>query len=89
MDRMQPDSIPEIKRLVEQGADIRAQGVDNTVPMVAAFWNDPELLKQALDARADPNATDSIGNTALHFATFAPSIEPMQLLQQSLNSETP
>lgn len=80
IDRMQPDSLPEIKRLVAQGADIRTQGVDNTVTMVAAFWNDPELLKQALDAGADPNATDSFGNTALHFATFAPSLEPMRLL---------
>jgi len=48
--------------------------------MVAAYWNDPGLLEQALEAGAHPNATDSFGNTALHFATFAPSLEPMRLL---------
>jgi len=80
MDRMQPDSIPEIKRLVALGADIRAQGTDNTVAMAAAYWNDPQLLKDALNGGADPNAKDSFGNTALHFATFAPSEEPMKLL---------
>jgi hypothetical protein len=97
IDRMQPDSIPEIKRLVAQGADIRAQGFDNTVAMVAAYGNDPQLLKQALDAGGDPNAKDSFGNTALHFATFAPSLEPMQLLLaagakvnvQNVRGETP
>ena len=80
MDTMQPESLAEIRRLVADGADITAQGWDNTVPMVAAFWNDPQLLQQALDAGADPNAVDTFGNTALHFAAFAPSSEPTQLL---------
>jgi ankyrin repeat protein len=77
---MQPDSIPEIRRLVADGADIRTRGYDNTVAMVAAFWNDSQLLKQALDAGLDPNVTDSFGNSALHCGTFSPNPEPMKLL---------
>ena len=80
IDRNQPDSVPEIKRLVEAGADITTRGHDNTVAMVAAFWDDSNLLKQALEAGLDPNATDSFGNAALHFAGFAPSVEPTKLL---------
>lgn len=80
IDRNQPDSIPEIKRLVTEGADITTRGFDNTVAMVAAYWNDPGLLKRSLDAGLDPNAQDSFGNTALHFAAFAPSVEPTRLL---------
>jgi ankyrin repeat protein len=80
IDRMQPDSLPEIKQMVADGSEITTRGHHNTVAMVAAFWNDAELLKQALEAGVDPNAADPFGNTALHFATFAPSLEPTKLL---------
>jgi hypothetical protein len=80
IDRMQPESLKEIRELVGQGADITTKGHDNTVAMVAAYWNDPELLNQALDAGVDPNTQDPFGNTALHFAAFAPSLEPTRLL---------
>lgn len=80
MDRSQPDSIPEIKSLVAAGAGITTRGHDNTVAMVAAFWNDAALMKQALDAGLDPDVKDPWGNTALHFATFAPGAEPTRLL---------
>ena len=97
IDQMQPESISKIKQLLAEGEDVKTRGHDNTVAMVAAFWNDAELLKQALDAGVDPNATDAFGNTALHFATIAPNIELTKLLlaaganvnQQNGRGETP
>ena len=49
--------------------------------MVAARWNYPALLRQALDRGVDPNGQDfTHGNTALMFAMIAPSPEPARIL---------
>jgi ankyrin repeat protein len=82
IDRNQPESPAAITALVERGADIRTVGNGGeTVAMVAAFWNDPRLLREALERGVDPNAEDpSFGNTALINAMFAPSAEPTRIL---------
>jgi hypothetical protein len=82
IDRNTPDSPSAITDLVKRGADIRALGRDgDTVAMVAAFWDDPKLLKESLEGGVDPNVEDpNFGNTALSHAMFAPSPEPTRIL---------
>lgn len=53
IDRMQQESLVEIRALLAQGGDITTRGHDNTVAMVAAFWNNPDLLKQVLPGVRD------------------------------------
>jgi ankyrin repeat protein len=84
--------------LVKHGQDIRTTGNQGqTVAMVAAYWNDPALLRAALDGGVDPNVADPAdGNTALIKAMFAPSAEPTRILlkagarvdQQSKSGDT-
>jgi hypothetical protein len=82
IDEDQPQSLATITKLVQQGQDIRTRGTEGqTVAMVAAFWNDRQLLLAALEGGVDPNAIDRVGgDTALIQAMFAPSIEPARLL---------
>jgi ankyrin repeat protein len=82
IDEDQPSSLATIAELVKQGQDIQATGTQGqTVAMVAAYWNDPELLRAALDGGVDANVADvADGNTALIKAMFAPSAEPTRIL---------
>ena len=76
-----PGNAAKVARLLDRGADIRTVGYSGvTVAMVAAWWNDPVLLKRALDAGADPNAADRHGSTALIAATFGPGDDCTRLL---------
>src|ERR1700733_495663 len=65
IDRNAPDSPSAITDLVQRGADIRTLGSGGeTVAMVAAMWNDPKLLTQAIENGVDANQEDAnFGNT--------------------------
>jgi ankyrin repeat protein len=61
------NSIRIIEVLLQYGASVEDAGVGGRPPVVsAASAGHIEALSQLLDLGADPNATDLLGNTALH-----------------------
>ena len=63
--------------LLEAGADIHQPGQGGSTPLHCAVSGAPNLTGLLLDAGADPNATDSLGNAALHKARRLESIVPL------------
>ena len=58
-----------IRLLLQHGAMIEDRGVGGRPAMISAAANGSvESLQELLDCGADPNATDLLGNTALHLA---------------------
>lgn len=57
-----------VRRLISEGADVNARQHEATALIVAAERGRTEIAKLLLDAKADPNASLSLGYTALYFA---------------------
>lgn len=71
----------EVKRLLNQGADVNAKDKDGrTALMAAAYKARVESLKLLIDGGADVNAKDVKGRTALITASWEGHLEAMELL---------
>ena len=66
--------------LIENVKDINYNSDMGTALMAATYKNQPELVKLLLDKKADPNATDTNGTTALSLAVQFKNTELVKLL---------
>ena len=61
--------------------DNQVCGVEGQTPlMIAASHGHVEIVKALLTARADPNADDQLGDTALHYAALGGKVETARVL---------
>jgi len=61
--------LQELKRLLNRGADIKAQDYKEWTPLhEAAYWNHLNVVKELLDRGANIDAQSNHGFTALHMA---------------------
>ncbi len=68
---MENGNFEDTKSLIESGADINARSneqYNETVLMIAAYWNEIEIVELLLSKGADINAMDESGWTALMYA---------------------
>ncbi len=74
-------NLPEIRRLLAQGADVDARDKEGWTPLIwAQAGNRPEAVKLLLQRRAEIDAKDNTGCTALHQAATAGRETVMALL---------
>ena len=68
--------IPRVRDLLKRGADPNYKGKDGATPLLwAAAAGNHELVRLLLDADANCNDQDSLGQTALMLAVLGPSIK--------------
>ncbi len=73
--------IEQVKKLIEDGADINAQNDLGRTPIYYAIErNHIDLVKLLISKNADVNAKDLYDNTSLHFAARRGSRELTELL---------
>lgn len=75
--------IETVKRFIKYGANIN-KIVNNMTPlMVAARFNQVEIIKILLENGAEPSLENERGYTALHFAEFGKSAESIAILNKA------
>ncbi len=76
--------VDEVKRLIEAGADVNAQGKNEfTALMDASFVGHPEIVQLLIEGGADVNAQNKDGETALMVASYNGHTELEQLLREA------
>ena len=73
----------EASELIESGADINAktnEQYNETPLMLAAYWNEIEIVKLLLSKGADINTLDNLGWTALMYAVVESNTEIINIL---------
>ena len=74
----------EVKRLIEEGADVNAQDIDGyTALMTASANGHPEVTKLLIEGGANVNAQSNDGETALMLALMRGRNEITQLLMEA------
>ncbi|MET3026445.1 ankyrin repeat domain-containing protein [Flavobacterium sp. UW10123] len=74
--------VESVKKFISYGADVN-KIVNNMTPlMVAARFNQVEIIKILLEKGADLSAENDRGLTALHFAEFGKSTESIAILKE-------
>jgi uncharacterized protein len=75
------NDLPEVKRLIAAGADVRAANLLGATPMMlAAVTGDTPMIRTLLDAGADPDSTNDEGQTALMVVARTGNVESARLL---------
>ncbi|MDR2214603.1 MAG: ankyrin repeat domain-containing protein [Nevskiaceae bacterium] len=75
------NDLPEVKRLLAEGADVRAPNAFGATPMMlAAVTADTQMIRTLLDAGADAESTNAEGQTALMVVARTGNVEAAQLL---------
>lgn len=75
------NDLPEVKRLIASGADVRATNLLGATPMMlAAVTGDTQMIRTLLDAGADPDSTNEEGQTALMVVARTGNVESARLL---------
>jgi len=70
------------KMLVEKGADVNAQAKNGMTPlMIAAAHNSPPMIGLLMDAGADPDAKNALGQTATDVAKINGNDEAAQAIK--------
>ena len=78
---MDTDDIPEIRKLIDAGADVNVINKDGSTPLLIALLNrQTEIVKLLLKAGADVNKASHYGLTPLHSASASGQIEVVKLL---------
>lgn len=75
-----------VKKLIEYGASVHEKSNGLTPLMIAARYNNVEIIKLLLEKGADVKAKDEKGITALKYAEASNSKEVIELLKTALNS---
>jgi ankyrin repeat protein len=72
----------QVVKLLDEGMDVNGRSpFVRTTPLILAAWNNHiDTVRLLLDRKADVNAKDITGWTALHAAAFGGHTEIMQLL---------
>ena len=68
-------TLETMELFLKAGSDVNAADKQGRTPLMALAEKDPALVKRALEAGADPKATDNNGTTALHYAVTAEAVE--------------
>ncbi|KAF2339660.1 MAG: ankyrin repeat domain-containing protein [Flavobacterium nitrogenifigens] len=77
--------LESVKIFISYGADVN-KIVNNMTPlMVAARFNQVEIIKILLEKGADLSIENDRGLTALHFAEFGKSTEAISILKEKKN----
>lgn len=76
------------KFLIENAKDINYNSDMGTALMAATYKNHPELVKLLLDKKANPNAADTNGTTALSLAVQFKNSPLVQLLLEHKADKT-
>jgi ankyrin repeat protein len=75
------NDLPEVKRLIASGADVRAANLLGATPMMlAAVTGDTQMIRTLLDAGADPESSNDEGQTALMVVARTGNVESARLL---------
>jgi len=83
-DAAQRSQADEVKRLLEQGADVEARDqFGQTALYVAASRGHFVIVKRLLEAGADVGARDQYGRTALHIAAEVSQAAVVKLLLEA------
>ena len=62
-----------LKAMLAQGKDVNARGDREATPLIyASAFGSAEALRMLLEAKADVNASNALGMTALHFSVTEP-----------------
>lgn len=75
-----------VKKLIEYGASVHEKSNGLTPLMLAARYNNVEIIKLLLEKGADVKTKDEKGITALKYAEASNSKEAIALLKTALNS---
>ena len=67
-------NLAEIRAAIRGGANLNANNGTNTALMMAARYGHNEAVKLLLESGADPNVTNSAGDTALRWADGNPDV---------------
>jgi len=73
-------NVDEVRKYLENGADVNAKRDQTTVCHIAALKKNKELMKLLIDNGADLNATDKNGAMPLHVAVPMGDIDMVELL---------
>ena len=68
-----------VEVLLQAGADPNAKPKTDRAPLILAF-DYPEIFSRLIEAKADPNVTNSVGQTALMVAVEGDSVERIEAL---------
>lgn len=76
-------NMANVRALVENGIDLNWQNnVGQTALMIAAIWNNKDIVKYLIEKGADINIKDKSGKTALDHAKIRDNKESAEILQQ-------
>ena len=73
-------NVDEVRKCLENGADVNVKRDQTTVCHIAALKKNKELMKLLIDNGADLNATDKNGAMPLHVAVPMGDIDMVELL---------
>jgi uncharacterized protein len=75
------NDLPEVKRLIASGADVRAANLLGATPMMlAAVTGDTQMIRTLLEAGADPDSSNDEGQTALMVVARTGNVDSARLL---------
>lgn len=75
------ENLPVVEALVKSGASVESRCKDGSTPiLLASTLSTPDILRFLISAHANLLATDSNGNTAVHYAAIKSSRETLNYL---------
>jgi ankyrin repeat protein len=78
--------IETVKKFIEYGADVNERSNDMTPLMIAARYNNVEIINLLLKSGANLKATNEKGYSALKYAELSNANEAVTLIKQALNA---